>query len=301
MGKDTNKDTYDSVLKRLKKTLRNKVHLDTHWPDSNVINAYFEPTVDSSKETFQWGLPDLDSLRSFFKEYLRWDQEKTDHYLIPAIEAQNRRSKRQGTQTTLDRNNFFDLQAGEGVFAGRERPGYHSSRLQQIVNNFRASNTRKGDGQGDKGKSSDVVILSGEEEGENDEEEVPEEPAGKANGKKSRPAARKRGAAAKKSNSGKETTNSKRQKGKRKASETSPVDNVHDQEWRPAKAKRPARMRAAKNSGVTSLYQARNMDLDSINDLPPSRAMTRDTSDSQLTRPIVLSNDEDESSLTEQE
>lgn len=301
MGKDTAKDTYDSVLKRLKKTLRNKVHLESHWPDPNVIDAYFEPTVDSSKETFQWGLPDLDSLRSFFKEYLRWDQEKTDHYLLPAIEAQNRRSKGQGNQTTLDRANFFDLKAGEGAFAGREKPKYHSNRLQQIVNGFRASNTKKADGKKDKG-TIDVVTLSDEEEREEqDEGDLPKESRKKAMGKKPRPVARKKAKVTPKEVE-KDASGKQRQRGKRKARETSPADSIHDQEWRPAKAKKPSRARQAKRLGVTSLSQARNMSLDSIANLPPSRVGSRHRADSQVEQQsIVLTNDEDESSLTEQE
>lgn len=313
MGKDTTKDTYDSTLKRLKKTLRNKVHLDLNWPDANVIDAYFEPTVDSSKESFQWGLPDLDSLRSFFKEYLRWDQEKTDHYLIPAIEAQNRRSKRNGTQSTLDRANFFDLSAGEGVYAGKKKTGYNSTRLQQIVNSYRLSNSRKDSSgkEGKKGKSAegqvDVVTLSDEEEEE--EVIVPEELLGKEMGKRSRPIVGKRRIDSAGGSHHEEIDNL--EKGKRKPSQKrrkksqtisrNQSEDVHEQEWIPSKPKKQGKARQRqKEAGGTSLSQARNMSLDSIAALPPSRASTRTQRSSLQTRPSITLSDDD-SSLSEQE
>ncbi|UZJ52550.1 hypothetical protein CBS101457_001870 [Exobasidium rhododendri] len=294
-GKDTVRDTYNSTLKRLKRTLRNKVHLESHWPDPNVIDAYFEPTVDDSKESFQWGLPDLDSLRSFFGEYLRWDKEKTDHYLIPAIEAQNRRSRRQGMQSTLDRGNFFDLGAGEGVYAGRKRTGYGSSRLQEVIKNFRASNSGK-EGRGKDGHEGEEREEGGKEGGEIDlvslsedeadgEEHVSEEMLGKEMGKRSRPVVRRKkpeqptSTEMKESQDQRSKSNEKSGKAKgrkRKASTGKDHDTVHDQEWRPVKAKRKGgkAREAAKAAGGTTLSQARNMSLDSLDSLPKSRAET---------------------------
>ena len=265
-GKDTAKDTYDSTLKRLKRTLRNKVHLESHWPDANVIDAYFAPTVDSSREGFQWGLPDLDSLRSFFAEYLRWDKDKTDHYLIPAIEAQNRRSRRMGTQSTLDRGNFFDLTAGDGPFAGRQRPTYNSTRLQQVIKNFRASGGKAQNRQGEGAGQVDLVSSEGEgEEG-------------------AQPAVRKQGAAR-----------------KRKAG-VADKQSTHEQEWRPAKAKRKASIKQPGTGATgTSLSQARNMSLDSVDGLPPSRGERRGGGSSRAVRarPIVLADGDESSSLSE--
>lgn len=189
-GQDTPRDTCNTTLKRVKRTLRSKIHFDTHWPDGNVLNAYYEPTVDSSDEPFQWGLPDLDSLRSFFAEYLRWDREKTDHYLLPAIEEQNRRHRR--TQATLDTGNFFGAKGGQGAAAGRVRPGYNSSRLQQVIKNFRAAKAGPAQASSRGGKGQEPVTLSEDEDVDVDDAEeaegaVPEQLIGKEMGKRSRP------------------------------------------------------------------------------------------------------------------
>lgn len=146
MGADTPADTRGKTMRRLKKTLKEKVHLTPEWPEPAVLDAYYQPAVDESEEPFQWGLPDLDSLRTFLGEYLRWPVTKTDQYLLPVIDKQNQRSKARGNQSTLDRNGFFDMTAGAGVYAGRKRPTYTSSRLQQVVNGFREAQRKSGQG-----------------------------------------------------------------------------------------------------------------------------------------------------------
>jgi DNA excision repair protein ERCC-5 len=142
-GKDTPQDTKGTTMRRIKKTLANKVHLDITWPNPAVLDAYYEPAVDSSDEAFQWGLPDLDSLRTYLAEYLGWSTTKTDQYVVPVIEAQSRRSRARGNQTTLDRNGFFDVSGGTGVYAGRTLPKYGSTRLQNVVNGFRQATNQQ--------------------------------------------------------------------------------------------------------------------------------------------------------------
>lgn len=142
-GKDTPQDTKGTTMRRIKKTLANKVHLDVTWPNPAVLDAYYEPAVDSSDEAFQWGLPDLDSLRTYLAEYLGWSTTKTDQYVVPVIEAQSRRSRARGNQTTLDRNGFFDVSGGTGVYAGRTLPKYGSTRLQNVVNGFRQATNQQ--------------------------------------------------------------------------------------------------------------------------------------------------------------
>lgn len=307
-GQDTPRDTCNTTLKRIKRTLRNKVHLNDNWPDENVLNAYYEPVVDSSEEAFQWGLPDLDSLRSFFNEYLRWDREKTDHYLIPAIEEQNRRSRR--TQGTLDGGNFFDLGNGSsGIYAGRQKPAYGSSRLQQVITNFRESKKASDKRNSRRGGQDDPVALSDED---NDDEEngtlhgVSEGMVGKEMGKRSRPIVRKDAVEAESNGeeeeeeaqelAPKKATRGKGSRGgrggkapiteagirKRKASQANKkntkkggdIEQIEDEEWRPRTAVKRTRKSGPSEGapGKTSLSQARNMSLDEISSLPPSRA-----------------------------
>ncbi|GAK68327.1 flap structure-specific endonuclease [Moesziomyces antarcticus] len=142
-GQDTHEHTRGKTMRRIKKNLRNKVHLEPSWPEPAVLDAYYAPTVDESEEPFAWGLPDLDSLRTFLGEYLHWPVSKTDQYVLPIIERQNARTRARGNQTTLDRGGFFDTSAGTGVYAGRRKITYGSNRLQEVINGFRAANGRK--------------------------------------------------------------------------------------------------------------------------------------------------------------
>lgn len=142
-GADTHEHTRGKTMRRIKKNLRNKVHLEPSWPEPAVLDAYYAPTVDESDEPFAWGLPDLDSLRTFLGEYLHWPVSKTDQYVLPIIERQNARTRARGNQTTLDRGGFFDTSAGTGVYAGRRKITYGSNRLQEVINGFRAVNGKK--------------------------------------------------------------------------------------------------------------------------------------------------------------
>lgn len=142
-GRDTPEDTKGKTMRHIKKTLSNKVHLDESWPNPAVLDAYYEPSVDTSDEPFQWGLPDLDNLRTYLGECLGWSTTKTDQYVVPVIEAQSRRSRARGNQSTLDRNGFFDVSAGTGVYAGRTLPSFGSSRLQRVVHGFREANKKR--------------------------------------------------------------------------------------------------------------------------------------------------------------
>lgn len=306
-GQDTPRDTCNTTLKRIKRTLRNKVHLNDNWPDVNVLNAYYEPVVDSSEEAFQWGLPDLDSLRSFFNEYLRWDREKTDHYLIPAIEEQNRRSRK--TQGTLDNGSFFDLGNGSsGIYAGRQRPAYGSSRLQQVITNFRESKKASDKRNSRRGDQDDPVALSDEDDEQHESEEneelgVSESMVGKEMGERSRPIVRKvavqadddreeeaqetspekpsRGKGSRRGRGGK-AVNTEAGSKKRKAPQTNKkntkkggdIEQIEDEEWRPRSAVKRKRKSGPSEgaAGKTTLSQARNMSLDEISSLPPSRA-----------------------------
>ncbi|SNX85855.1 related to RAD2 - structure-specific nuclease of the nucleotide excision repairosome [Melanopsichium pennsylvanicum] len=143
MGKDTEEHTRGKTMRRIKRNLRNKVHLESSWPEPAVLDAYYSPAVDESDEPFAWGLPDLDSVRTFLGEYLHWPVSKTDQYLLPIIERQNARNRARGNQTTLDRNGFFDTSAGTGIYAGRKKVSYGSNRLQEVINGFRSANKAK--------------------------------------------------------------------------------------------------------------------------------------------------------------
>ncbi|TKA32492.1 hypothetical protein B0A50_01600 [Salinomyces thailandicus] len=94
-----------------------KLFLPPSFPDPRVEMAYVEPEVDADPEQFQWGVPDLDALRSFLMSTIGWSQERTDEVLVPVIKDMNRRAD-EGTQSNLTA--FFEGGVGIGA-AGAKR------------------------------------------------------------------------------------------------------------------------------------------------------------------------------------
>jgi DNA excision repair protein ERCC-5 len=92
-----------------------KIFLPTAFPDTRVDLAYAEPEVDSDPQPFQWGVPDLDALRSFLMATIGWSQERTDEILLPVIKDMNRRID-EGTQANITK--FFDGTVGVGATSG---------------------------------------------------------------------------------------------------------------------------------------------------------------------------------------
>ncbi|KAG1821643.1 uncharacterized protein BJ212DRAFT_1445185 [Suillus subaureus] len=119
-----------------KKKFKN-LYLPLEWPNASVRDAYYHPTVDSSDEPFKWGMPDLDALRHFFHEELRWNQAKVDETLLPIIQKMNKRSQVAAINRQGNLNSFFDVAPGSGSYAPRKRQAYASKRLQQVVTDFR--------------------------------------------------------------------------------------------------------------------------------------------------------------------
>ncbi|KAK5123357.1 hypothetical protein LTR85_002789 [Meristemomyces frigidus] len=103
-----------------KKFRRNatKLFLPPGFPDPRVEIAYQEPEVDHNPQQFQWGVPDLDALRSFLMATIGWSQERTDEVLVPVIRDMNRRID-EGTQANITA--FFDGGVGIGAAGTNSR------------------------------------------------------------------------------------------------------------------------------------------------------------------------------------
>ncbi|KAL9596848.1 MAG: hypothetical protein Q9219_005518 [cf. Caloplaca sp. 3 TL-2023] len=89
-----------------------KLFLPTPFPDKRVDAAYLHPEVDSENSPFEWGVPDLDSLRAFLMATIGWTKERTDEVLVPVIRDMNRREV-EGTQANITR--FFEGGVGVGA------------------------------------------------------------------------------------------------------------------------------------------------------------------------------------------
>ncbi|KAL1613203.1 DNA repair protein rad2 [Paraconiothyrium brasiliense] len=114
--KDADKNS--QFRRRFRRTQATKLFLPPGFPDPRVKEAYLKPEVDSDPMPFQWGVPDLDALRSFLSSQIGWSAERTDEVLVPVIKDMARREK-EGTQSNLTR--FFEGAVGAGAFAPRVR------------------------------------------------------------------------------------------------------------------------------------------------------------------------------------
>ena len=93
-----------------------KIFLPNGFPDKRVNYAYTNPEVDHDPSPFEWGVPDLDALRSFLMATIGWTQDRTDEVLVPVVKDMNRREN-EGTQANITQ--FFGGGVGIGANAGK--------------------------------------------------------------------------------------------------------------------------------------------------------------------------------------
>ncbi|KAI5294953.1 DNA repair protein rad2 [Ascosphaera acerosa] len=126
-------DTHSDFRRKFRKSV-SKLFLPPHFPDARVDAAYLKPDVDDDRSGFQWGVPDLPSLRAFLMSTVGWSPQRTDEILLPVIRDINRREQ-EGTQSNITA--FFPGQLGAGVFAPR-RKGVEQSRMQKAFGKLQA-------------------------------------------------------------------------------------------------------------------------------------------------------------------
>ena len=133
--KITKEDDKGNPFRRKFRRNATKLFLPQFFPDTKVNEAYTAPEVDSDPQPFQWGVPDLDALRSFLMATIGWSQERTDEVLVPVIRDMNRRMD-EGTQANITK--FFNGAVGVGAagkgpggeaFAPRKRLAGASKRM----------------------------------------------------------------------------------------------------------------------------------------------------------------------------
>lgn len=113
-----------------------KLFLPPAFPDARVELAYTNPEVDKDPSAFQWGVPDLDALRSFLMATIGWNQERTDEVLVPVVRDMNRRMN-EGTQANitafLGGSGTTGPSVGAGAFAPRVRKEGKSRRMESAL------------------------------------------------------------------------------------------------------------------------------------------------------------------------
>ncbi|KAL4482547.1 hypothetical protein ABPG72_005790 [Tetrahymena utriculariae] len=77
--------------KELHKNYKKHWEIPEDFPSQRVINAYLNPNVDKSDETFQWGKPSLGLLRAYCQNVFGWNDEITNYSLKPLEEYMNKK------------------------------------------------------------------------------------------------------------------------------------------------------------------------------------------------------------------
>lgn len=155
MGQKLSAEDSANPFRRKFRKNASKLFLPAIFPDQRVDQAYLHPEVDSDPSPFQWGVPDLDALRSFLMATIGWSQDRTDEVLVPVIKDMNRREN-EGTQANITQ--FFGGGVGVGgkpnggagsAFAPRRRLDGKSKRMETALGRLheQARNRTIGDGE----------------------------------------------------------------------------------------------------------------------------------------------------------
>lgn len=144
-----------------------KLFLPAIFPDQRVDQAYLHPEVDNDPSPFQWGVPDLDALRSFLMATIGWSQERTDEVLVPVIKDMNRREN-EGTQANITQ--FFGGGVGVGgkpngggaasAFAPRRRLDGKSKRMETALGRLHQQARNRTVGEGETSADADAEPAS---------------------------------------------------------------------------------------------------------------------------------------------
>lgn len=79
-GKATKGPSRNSLRKKLKNLV-----LSENFPSLQVVQAYLDPQVETSKEAFSWAKPDVVSLIDFAKQKFGWTRTKSEEILMPVL------------------------------------------------------------------------------------------------------------------------------------------------------------------------------------------------------------------------
>lgn len=131
-------DAKSPFRRKFRRSQATKLFLPPGFPSPAVTEAYLKPEVDSTPDAFQWGVPDLDNLRSFLMATIGWSQERTDEVLLPVIKDMNRREA-EGTQSNITR--YFEGAVGVGARTGTAHGTNKvgSARMRDAMNRLKAS------------------------------------------------------------------------------------------------------------------------------------------------------------------
>ena len=179
MGQKLSAEDAANAFRRKFRKNATKLFLPAIFPDLRVDHAYLHPEVDSDPSPFQWGVPDLDALRSFLMATIGWSQDRTDEVLVPVVKDMNRREN-EGTQANITQ--FFGGAVGVGskpngaggnAFAPRRRVEGKSKRMETALGRLHKQARNRTGGEGEINPSPNVSSAPSDEnieeiEGPND-------------------------------------------------------------------------------------------------------------------------------------
>ena len=159
----TVEDSANAFRRKFRKQAQ-KLFLPSPFPDRRVDVAYINPEVDNDPSSFEWGVPDLDALRSFLMATIGWTQERTDEVLVPVIRDMNRRET-EGTQANITQ--FFAGGTGVGArqnvkgssnsaFAPRRRVEGKSRRMETALGRLHEQARKRTVGEGETPETADT-------------------------------------------------------------------------------------------------------------------------------------------------
>lgn len=114
-------------VKRKLIPLGKRLYIPESFLNPEVSRAYLNPLVDDSKQSFQWGKPDLPGLQIFLDKYLGWSKEKVNELINPIIQHQNRLDKSHQTKMS----DFFRAKSTSDV-----KQEINSKRLMTAIENL---------------------------------------------------------------------------------------------------------------------------------------------------------------------
>lgn len=170
MGQKLSAEDAANPFRRKFRKNASKLFLPAIFPDQRVDQAYLHPEVDSDPSPFQWGVPDLDALRSFLMATIGWSQERTDEVLVPVIKDMNRREN-EGTQANITQ--FFgggvgvagkSNSGGGSAFAPRRRLDGKSKRMETALGRLheQARNRTIGEGENSVDVDAELTVFGKE-------------------------------------------------------------------------------------------------------------------------------------------
>lgn len=121
-GTASSADHPETAFERKFKKNVTKIFLSEDFPSAAVEQAYVHPEVDRDATPFEWGVPDLDALRTFLGGCTGWSEDKTDELLVPVIRAMNKKlTEASARQTHL--KDFFLAVGSRGEAGGSSSNG----------------------------------------------------------------------------------------------------------------------------------------------------------------------------------